>query len=165
MDNFEGVLIMSITTRKAKNAEIALVKEISLRTEWERISEDQKRELNKDKWSRHMSELFDTMVKKESHEIFVAEDENQALLGYVWVGEGINGMTGIEQGFIYDIFARARGLMLMEKAERYCKEAGYNEMRLMVDVNNQSAQKLYLKQGFKADHMLMLEIASQDWIL
>ena len=152
---------MSINTRKAKNTEIALIKEISLRTEWERISEDQKRELNKDKWSRHMSELFDTMVKKESHEIFVAEDENQALLGYVWVGEGINGMTGMKQGFIYDIFVKEKhrrkgiGLMLMEKAERYCQETGYDEMRLMVDINNQSAQKLYLKQGFKADHTLM----------
>ncbi len=154
---------MKINTRIAEDAEIVSVKEISIRTAWERFSEDQRRELDKEKWSRRMGELFDMMVKKESHRVFVAEDENQSFLGYVWVGEGSNPMTGTKHGYIYDIFVKEEqrrkgiGMMLMEKAERYCRETGYHEMLLMVEINNQPAQKLYTKQGFNAEQMYMLK--------
>ena len=154
---------MKINTRIAKDAEIASVKKISIRTAWERFSEDQRRELDKEKWSRRMGELFNMMVKKESHRVFVAEDEKQSFLGYVWVGEGSNPMTGTKHGYIYDIFVKEAqrrkgiGMMLMEKAERYCREKGYHEMLLMVAINNQSAEQLYSKQGFKADQMYMLK--------
>jgi ribosomal protein S18 acetylase RimI-like enzyme len=103
------------------------------------------------------------MVKKESHRVFVAEDENQSFLGYVWVGEGSNPMTGTKHGYIYDIFVKEDqrrkgiGIMLMEKAERYCRETGYHELLLMVAINNQPAQELYIKQGFKAEQMYMLK--------
>ncbi len=154
---------MKVNTRRAKDVEIALVKEISIRTAWERFSDEQRRELDKETWSRRMGELFDMMVKKESHEVFVAEDEKQAFLGYVWVGEGSNPMTGTKHGYIYDVFVKEGlrrkgiGVMLMEKAERYCRETGYHEMLLLVAINNQPAQKLYVKQGFKAEQTYMLK--------
>jgi len=154
---------MKINTRVAKDAEIALVKEISIRTAWEILSEDQRRELDKEEWSQRIGELFDMAVKEESHEVFVAEDENQSFLGYVWVGERSNAMTGTKHGYIYDMFVKEEhrrkgiGMMLMEKAERYCREKEYHEMLLMVAVNNQPAEKLYIKQGFKAEQMYMLK--------
>jgi ribosomal protein S18 acetylase RimI-like enzyme len=154
---------MKITTRMARDAEIASVKEISIRTVWERFSEDQRRELDQEKWSRRMSELFDMMVNQDSHEVFVAEDENQSFLGYVWVGEGSNPMTGTKHGYVYDIFVKEEqrrkgiGMTLMKKAERYCRETGYHEMLLMVATSNHPAQKLYTKQGFKTEQMYMLK--------
>jgi ribosomal protein S18 acetylase RimI-like enzyme len=154
---------MKIHTRRAKTAEMALVKEISIRAVWERFSDEQRRELEKETWSRRMGELFDMMVEKESHRVFVAEDDDQSLLGYVWVGEGSNPMTGTNHGYIYDIFVKEEqrrkgiGMRLMEEAERYCREAGYHEMLLMVATNNHPAQKLYVGQGFKAEQMYMLK--------
>lgn len=139
---------MNINARIAKDAEIASIKEISIRTVWERFSEDQRRELDKEKWSQHMNELFDMMVKKKSHKIFVAENENNSFLGYVWVGEGTDMMTGTKHGYIYDVFAKENhrrkgiGMMLMKRAEHYCREKGYKKMLLMVSTNNQPARKL-----------------------
>jgi len=154
---------MRINIRRAKAAEITSVKEISIEAVWERFSDEQRRELDKETWSRRMGELFDMMVEKESHRVFVAEDENQSLLGYVWVGEGSNPMTGTNHGYIYDIFVREEqrrkgiGMMLMEKAEWYCRKTGYHEMLLMVAVNNQPAQELYIKKGFRAEQTYMLK--------
>jgi len=56
-----------------------------IRTIWETFSEDQKREFGKEKWSQRTGELFDTLVEKESHEVFVAENEDHTFLGYLWV--------------------------------------------------------------------------------
>jgi ribosomal protein S18 acetylase RimI-like enzyme len=154
---------MKINTRLAQDVEIASVKAISIRTAWERFSEDYRRELDKEEWSRRIGELFDLMVTQESHQVFVAEDEHQSFLGYVWVGEGSNPMTGMKHGYIYDIFVteehrrKGVGMKLMEQAEDYCRETGYHEMLLMVAINNQSAEQLYSKQGFKADQMYMLK--------
>ncbi len=154
---------MKISTRLAQDAEIASVKAISIRTAWDRFSEDQRRELDKEEWSRRIGELFDFMVTKESHQVFVAEDEQQSFLGYVWVGEGSNPMTGTKHGYIYDIFVpeehrrKGIGMRLMEQAEDYCRETGYHEMLLMVAINNQPAEQLYTKQGFKPDQKYMLK--------
>ena len=154
---------MKIDTRVAKDDEIALVKEIMIRNAWELLSEDQRRELDKEKWSQHIGELFDVTVKEKTHKIFVAKDENQSFLGYVWVGERSNAMNGMKHGYIYDIFVKEEhrrkgiGVMLMEKAERYCRKAGYHEMLLMVAINNQAAKELYVNQGFKAEQMYMLK--------
>jgi len=152
---------MKINIRIIKDNEIPLVKEISIKTAWETFSEDQRRELDKEKWSQHMDELVDMMVKKENHQVFVAEDENHSFLGYVWVGEGSNMMTGTKHGFIYDIFVKENyrrkgiGMMLMKRAEHYCREKGYTKMALMVATNNQPATKLYIKQNFGAEQIFM----------
>ena len=152
---------MKANIRIANENEIPLIKEISIETAWEAFSEDQRKELDKEKWGQRMDELFDMMVKKESHRIFVAEDENHSFLGYVWVGEGSNMMTGTKHGFIYDIFVKENcrrkgiGMMLMKTAEQYCKERGYTKMALMVATNNQPATKLYGKQNFAAEQIFM----------
>jgi ribosomal protein S18 acetylase RimI-like enzyme len=154
---------MKINTRAAKDTEVASIKGMAIGNAWEILSEDQRRELDKEKWSRRVGELFDMATKQESHKVFVAEDENQSFLGYVWVGEGIHAIAGTKHGYVYDMFVKEEhrrkgvGMMLMEKAERYCREIGYHEMLLMVAIHNQPAKKLYTKQGFKAEQMYMLK--------
>ena len=152
---------MSINIRRIKHDDIALMKKISKETAWKSIAEDQRRTLNKEKWSRHMDEVFERSFKREGSEIFVAENKNHVFLGYVFVGEGNNMMTGTKHGFIFDIFVkknyrgRGIGMMLMKRAEHYCKERGYTRMTLMVAINNQPAKNLYTKLDFKAEQMLM----------
>lgn len=152
---------MSINIRRIENSEIVLVKKITKKTAWENFSEDQKRALDRDKWGKHMDELFDKIFKKDSHEIFVAENGNHSFLGYVWVGEGTGMMTGTKHGYIWDIFVKKNyrrkgiGTTLMKRAEKYCREKGYTKMMLMVTSSNQQAIKLYTKQGFEAEQMYM----------
>lgn len=152
---------MKVNIRKARVDEIPLVKKISIEAVWQRFSSHQREELNKEKWSQRMGKLFDMMVEKESHVVFVSEDENQVFLGYVWVGEGSNMMTGTTHGYLYDVYVDKKqrlkgiGTMLVQEAERYCKRKGYRKLILMVAANNQPAIKLYAKQGFKNEQMYM----------
>ena len=152
---------MNIDIRRIKDIDIALIKKISKETAWKSISEDQSRALNKEKWSRHMDEVFERIFKREGNEIFVAENRNHVFLGYVFVGEGSSMMTGTKHGFIFDIFVkknyrgRGIGMMLMKRAEHYCRARGYTRMALMVVTNNQPAINLYTQLDFKAEQMLM----------
>lgn len=152
---------MSINIRRIEDADISLIKEITKETALKSIPEDQRRTLDKEKWSRHMDEVFERTFKSRGSEIFVAKSENQVLLGYVFVGEGSNMMTGSKHGFIFDIFVkedhrrRGIGMMLLKKAEHYCREKGYARMTLMVATNNQPAMNLYTRLNFEAEQVFM----------
>jgi ribosomal protein S18 acetylase RimI-like enzyme len=105
--------------------------------------------------------VFEQLSRRETHRIFVAEDESHTFLGYLWIGEGSNMMSGLKHGYIYDVFVneefRGKGIgrMLVEKAESYCREKRYSRILLMVSVNNETAIKLYDKMGFKAEQTYM----------
>lgn len=152
---------MSINIRGIKDTDIALIKKITKETAWKSISEDERRTLRREKWSQHMDELFERSLSREDSEVFVAENGNHAFLGYVFVGEGNNIMTGAKHGFIFDIFVkknyrgRGIGMMLMKRAEDHCREKDYTRMALMVATNNQPALSLYTKLDFKAEQMFM----------
>ena len=152
---------MSINIRGIKDTDIALIKKITKETAWKSISEDERRTLRREKWSQHMDELFERFLSRGDSEVFVAENGNHVFLGYVFVGEGNNMMTGTKHGFIFDIFVkknyrgRGIGMMLMKRAEDYCREKGYTRMALMVATNNQPALNLYTKLDFKAEQMFM----------
>jgi len=66
-------------------------------------------------------------------------------------------MTGTKRGYIYDIFVKEDhrregiGMMLMKRAEHYCRGKGYKEMHLMVSPNGQSAKELYINRGLKEE--------------
>ena len=152
---------MDVTIREAKEADLQLVRKYGVETGWTSLSESERKELDKEKWTRHMSEVFEKLSKRETDRIFVAEDKSHAFLGYLWVGEGNNMMTGKTQGFIYDIFVNKEfrgggvGKILLEKAQSYCREKGYSRILLMVSVDNTNAIGLYDKMGFKAEQMYM----------
>ena len=152
---------MHIILRRVKKTDIPLIKKFTEETGWKSIPESQRRTLDREKWSKHIEEVFENTFKRESSEIFVAEDESRAFLGYLFVGEGSNLMTGTSQGFIYDIFVKEEfrgkgiGTVLMEKAESRCQERGYSRIGLMVSPDNQLAIKLYTKMGFKTEQMFM----------
>jgi ribosomal protein S18 acetylase RimI-like enzyme len=152
---------MDVTIREAKESDLQLVREYGVETGWASLSESERGELDKDEWAKHMEELFKKLFDRETHRIFVAENESQVFLGYVWVGEGSNMMTGKRHGFIYDIFVekefRGKGVgrTLLEKAESFCREKGYSRILLMVSVSNEVAAKLYGKMGFKIERVYM----------
>ncbi len=97
---------MSISIRSVEDTDIQLIRRISEETVWKSTPESQRRMLNKERWSKHIENVFENLIRKEGSEIFVAEDENQAFLGYIFIGESVNMMTGQVHGFIYDIFVK-----------------------------------------------------------
>lgn len=155
---------MSVNLRGVKNTDVALIKIITKETAWESIPEYHRKTLNKEEWSRHMDEVFETSLKREGTEIFVAESEDHIFLGYVLVGEATNMITGTKHGFIYDIFVkenhRRRGIgrILMKKAEQHCSEKGYKTVALMVTTDNKPAINLYKKLEFRAERIFMEKI-------
>jgi ribosomal protein S18 acetylase RimI-like enzyme len=156
-----GNLQMDVTIREAKETDLRLVRKYTVETAWATFSESERKELDKEKWTKHVLELFEKLSKRETDRIFVAEDESHAFLGYLWVGEGSNMMTGLKQGYIFDIFVKKEfrgkgiGKILLEKAQSYCREKGYSRILLRVFVNNANAIGLYNRMGFKTEQMHM----------
>jgi ribosomal protein S18 acetylase RimI-like enzyme len=85
----------------------------------------------------------------------------------LFVGGISDMMTGLNYGFIYDIFveekSRGKGIgkLLLEKAEDYCRKKGYSRIALMVSTENDSAIRLYSRIGFKPEQMHMAKELSQ----
>lgn len=152
---------MRVTFREAKKTDLSLIKKFTVETGWKSIPESQRKNLDRETWSKHMVKAFESFFKREKSQIFVAENENHAFLGYLFVGETTDTMIGQSYGFIYDIYVKKEfrgkgiGKTLMEKAETHCRERGYSKISLMVSTSNQPAIRLYNRMGFKAEQMFM----------
>ena len=155
---------MYVTIREAKETDLDLVRKYTVETGWAVFSESERKQLDKEKWTQHILEGFEKLSNRETDRIFVAEDEKHAFVGYLWVGEGSNLMTGLKHGYIYDIFVkeefRGKGIgeILLDKAESYCREKCYPRILLMVSVSNEAAIRLYSKMGFKAEQTYMAKV-------
>jgi len=152
---------MDITFREARETDLQLVRKYTVETAWATFSENERKQLDKEKWTENILEGFEKLSKRATDRIFVAEDESHAFLGYLWIGEGSNMMTGLKHGYIYDIFVkeefrrRGFGRKLLEKAESYCREKRYSRILLMVSVSNETAIRLYSKMGFEPEQTYM----------
>jgi ribosomal protein S18 acetylase RimI-like enzyme len=158
-------LVVDVTIREAKETDLQFVRKYTVETAWTIVfSESDRKGLDKEQWTKHFQEGFERLSTRETDRIFVAEDESHAFLGYLWIGEGTNMMTGKKHGYIYDVFVkeelRSRGVgrMLLEKAQSYCREKGLPKILLMVSVTNKPAIGLYDKMGFKTEQMYMAKV-------
>ncbi len=152
---------MQVKIREVRKTDMHLIKKYTADTGWKGIPQRQRKRLDEGKWRKHMIEVFEGFLKRESSRIFVAEDENRTFLGYVFVGEFSDLIMGLTFGFVYDIFVgesfRGKGIgkILLQKAVDYCQRNGYTRILLMVAANNRIAKKLYSKTGFKPEQVYM----------
>jgi len=150
-----------IVVRDAKESDMPMIKKLTVETGWAGIPESQRTRLDREKWNEHMVEVFENFYERENSEIFVAEDASGGFVGYLFVGESRDMMTGLRFGFVYDIFveekSRGKGIgkMLMEKAESYCRDKGFSRIALNVSAANDAAIGLYKKMSFKPEHMIL----------
>jgi ribosomal protein S18 acetylase RimI-like enzyme len=155
------VISMNIILREAKDNDMPLLEKLTLETGWKTIPETQRMLLDREKWNKYLVEVFENLSKRKNSEIFIAEDEKHEFIGYVFVGESGEMITGLSSGFIYDIFVEEKfrgkgiGKLLLEKAEDYCRRKGYSRIALMVSAANDSAIRLYTRTGFKPEQMYM----------
>jgi ribosomal protein S18 acetylase RimI-like enzyme len=158
---------MNITFRDASGEDLQLVRKFTIETAWSSFPEYDQKKLDREKWTKNFLEMYDGLLRKVTGRLFVAENEGHDFVGYVWIGEDNNMMTGLKSGFIYDIFVKEEyrgkgiGKTLLEKAESYCKEKGYSKILLMVAVNNSAAMNLYDRMGFKPEQTYMGKGLSQ----
>jgi ribosomal protein S18 acetylase RimI-like enzyme len=154
---------MDVVIRGGIETDLQLIKKYTVKTAWESFPEDEKKLLDRKKWTSDFLEMFERekFAQRETDKVFVAEDRNHVFLGYLWVGESRNMLTGLKHGYIYDIHVKKRlrgkgiGRRLLAKAEIYCREKRYSKILLMVSVNNKSAIELYSNMRFKPEHMYM----------
>lgn len=92
---------MDVTFREAKDADLELVRKYAVETGWASLSESERKELDKERFAKSILGVVERLSKKETDMIFVAEDEWHAFVGYLWVGESSNMMTGLKHGFIW----------------------------------------------------------------
>lgn len=96
-------------------------------------------------------------------DIFVAEDVEKNLLGYLHMSKNIDFFTGVEQGYISSIAVSKDGegkgiaKKLMEKAEEWSKEKGYKQLTLNVFASNDRAIKFYSKLNFENEILKMVK--------
>ncbi|SFJ73985.1 GNAT family N-acetyltransferase [Thermoflavimicrobium dichotomicum] len=101
--------------------------------------------------------------KPAGSKLYVAEDQSGKLLGYLLIGEVSDFFTQEKKGFIYGLAvakeAEGKGIgqMLMNYAEKWAKERGYDQVALSVFANNHRARSLYEKLGFEVETMSMVK--------
>lgn len=86
--------------------------------------------------------------------IFIAEEENGALAGFVHLQTQTDYFTGEQHGYISDLAVdtpfegQGVGRLLLETAEDWAREQGYPLLTLYVFAGNTRARRIYEKHGF-----------------
>ena len=152
---------MKVHIREAKATDMPLVKQMFVETSWDYLSEMQKRILDRKRWNTNVTRYYNSILKKENSEVFVAEDERNRYLGHLIVGQTAGAITRLSFGYIFDIFVRDEfrckgvGKMLLAKAEDYCRKKGCHRIALSVTATNETAIQLYRKAGYKSERIDM----------
>jgi ribosomal protein S18 acetylase RimI-like enzyme len=100
-------------------------------------------------------------LERDREGMFVAEDPNGEIAGWLWVSLNTNFLTG-EAYATFRSLATARREDGAEIADRlfahgieYAKQKGVKEITGKVHVNNLAMRLVYRKFGFEAEHLTM----------
>ncbi|RAL22068.1 GNAT family N-acetyltransferase [Thermoflavimicrobium daqui] len=101
--------------------------------------------------------------KPEGSELFVAEDQDKNLLGYLLMGVVPDFFTKEPKGFIYSIAVdehvegKGVGRALLHFAEEWARKKGCKLLALNVFAENQRAYSFYEKSGFITETCTMVK--------
>jgi ribosomal protein S18 acetylase RimI-like enzyme len=90
-------------------------------------------------------------------DIFVAEDENGALAGFIHLQTGTDYFRDENYGYISDLAVdrafegQGIGRLLLEAAQDWARQKSYRMLALYVFAGNLHAQHVYEKNGFKPE--------------
>lgn len=102
--------------------------------------------------------MFQGVIDKGGFYLLIKEEE--AIQGWIMLGENTDYFTDNKYGFIYEIYVmpehRGKGLskILIQEGNSLLKEQGYKEVRLNVFASN-FAKEIYKKMGFQEVNFLM----------
>jgi len=111
-----------------------------------------------------------TWIQQSESEVFIVEESEQEgesnarPIGYlVLQGSSREELTGISQGWIMDIVVlpewrgKGAGRVLLNAAEKYCREHGVLYLGLAVSSHNVKALRLYENFGFAEERKLLVK--------
>ncbi|MDA8228606.1 MAG: GNAT family N-acetyltransferase [Desulfitobacterium hafniense] len=112
---------------------------------------------------------FWTWIQQSESKVFITEtedtDEKIIPVGYlVLFPSSREELTGITQGWIMDVAVlpeyrgQGAGKMLIQAAEKYCRDRKILYLGLAVSSHNQNALKLYQQLGFAEERKLMVKV-------
>ncbi len=96
-------------------------------------------------------------VPEPDSAIFIAETEDGSPAGFIHLQTQIDYFSGEDHGYISDLAVdkafegQGVGRALMNKAEEWAGERGYQLLTLYVFAGNTRAQQLYEKSGFRPE--------------
>lgn len=102
--------------------------------------------------------MFQGVIDKGGFYLVIKEEE--AIQGWIMLGENTDYFTDNKYGFIYEIYVmpehRGKGLskILIQEGNSLLKGQGYKEVRLNVFASN-FAKEIYKKMGFQEVNFLM----------
>lgn len=102
--------------------------------------------------------MFQGVIDKGGFYLVIKEEE--AIQGWIMLGENTDYFTDNKYGFIYEIYVmpahRGKGLskILINEGNSYFKEQGYEAVRLNVFASN-FAKEIYKKVGFQEVNCIM----------
>lgn len=120
---------------------------------------------NPEKMKESQLELLQDAVENldMDSDIFVAEDKENNLLGFINITKTTDFFTGESQGYISFVAvskeAEGKGVAkkLMYVAEEWTKEKGYKQLTLNVFAKNERAVRLYSALEYEAETMKMVK--------
>jgi ribosomal protein S18 acetylase RimI-like enzyme len=151
----------SIRVRKGTADDFEFFKEVEFHTTWDNLPPEDQDRLDPDQVRHALEETHDILLARSGNALFIAETDAGEPVGLLWFGENRNLVTGEVEGWIYNVSVlpefRGRGisLHLMQHAERYAREQGYEIIGLMVAVHNTVARRLYDKLEYREGNILM----------
>ncbi len=148
-----------------KDSDLPFVRHGLSETNWQDISMDQKKFLNRAECDRRIFEDFDRYMKTErfKFKVFTAVSEDGVPVGYVSVGENANPAVGLALGAVLDFWVapefRGKGVgsMLLDHSLECISSKGYSHASILVSASNQRAVSMYERRGFYRDRIMMVK--------
>ncbi|WP_134684837.1 GNAT family N-acetyltransferase [Brevibacillus migulae] len=106
-----------------------------------------------------VKQMVEPLLEKGGYYLAAIDDGNVA--GWVLLGPSKDSFTDAMLGFIYELYVcadyRGRGIsrQLMQSGIEQLKQAGYEEIRLNVFIENDAAIHLYRQLGFTERNITM----------
>jgi ribosomal protein S18 acetylase RimI-like enzyme len=101
-------------------------------------------------------------------EVFIAAGPDGTVLGFLYLYEQADFLTGVAQGYIADFAvshaAEGQGIgrALMIAAEKHCRDKGYPTLALDVFATNHRAREFYERGGFQMETIKYVKILGAE---
>lgn len=153
--------VMNVRIRRAAPGDRPTIQEATVQTAWEDVPAQERSRVDRASFeNQFLPHAMEIMDSAESA-VFVAEDDERHLVGYIILGTVTSMLSPFPFGFVYDIWvapeARRRGVarLLLRHATEWCRSRKLGSLKLEVSMTNTAARELYASFGFEAERVFM----------
>jgi GNAT superfamily N-acetyltransferase len=102
-----------------------------------------------------LTRRFHTIMKSQDHNLFVARNGDQQVVGWVHVGKEMSSLLADDRAdigaLVVDTKVRSQGIgaSLMKTAEKWASERNLKLMRVRSNMKRSDAHRFYQRQGYE----------------